>query len=155
MTFIRVYFIAGRLFSEFSILNLCWWQWKKICIKPKDVLQCARFLMQRLQKFWHDNSICDHSTCHDFASSSWSRIWIAHNTKPCIVIIPSFVHAFPAMSFIASLTRDFAQVNFVVLWSHTSFLAHLSQKLKWALLIEICPQSALVVVNFSQFYILH
>ena len=58
------------------------------------------------------------------------------------------------MSFIESFTQDFAQVIFVVLWSHTSFLAHLSQKLKLALLIEICPMSVLVVVNFSQFHIL-
>lgn len=35
------------------------------------------------------------------------------------------------------------------------FLAHLSRGLKWAFLIKICPVSvAIVVVNFSHFYLL-
>ena len=43
-------------------------------------------------------------------------------------------------------------------YNHLCFLAHLSQRLKWAFLITICPLSVVVVVvavvNFSHFHIL-
>ena len=87
------------LLQEDYFLNSAYWIYvggneRKFVLSQKMYSNVLVFLMQRLQKFWHDNSICDHSTCHDFASSCWSRIWIAHYTKPCIVIIPSFVHAY-------------------------------------------------------------
>ena len=39
-------------------------------------------------------------------------------------------------------------------WFHVTFLAHLSQRLKWVLPIQICLLSVLAVVNISHYYLL-